>query len=114
MFDGSVTWFWEDLLTIINQLISKNHMEDKQLGPWFIKPNANGEIAYETFLNKCLFYLWHDVYKDDQFSDDSPFELSENINSFSGLQEKMRAGGLVAGFKADFLSMVSNRQSSTS
>jgi hypothetical protein len=114
MFDGSVTWFWEDLLTTINQLISKNHMEDKQLGPWFIKPNVNGEIAYETFLNKCLFYLWHDVYKDDQFSDDSPFELSEDINSFSSLQEKMRAGGLVAGFKADFLSTVSNRQPSAS
>ena len=107
IFDGSVIWSWEDLLTALNHLISKNHMEDKQLGPWFIKPNVNSEISYETFLNKCLFYLWHDVYKDDQFGDDSPFELSEDTNSFSSLQEKMRAGGLAAGFKGEFLSKVS-------
>ena len=107
IFDGSVIWSWEDLLTALNHLISKNHMEDKQLGPWFIKPNVNSEISYETFLNKCLFYLWHDVYKDDQFGDDSPFELSEDTNSFSSLQEKMRTGGLAAGFKSEFLSKVS-------
>jgi hypothetical protein len=108
MFDGLAAWSWEDLLISLNRLISKNHMEDKQLGPWFIKPNSKGEISYETFLNKCLFYLWHDVYKDDQFGDDSPFELSDDINSFSLLQERMRVGGLTAGFKKEFLSMVSH------
>ncbi len=103
MNDGITVWSWEKLLTALNALISKNHMEDKQLGPWFIKPNANGEISYETFLNKCLFYLWHDVYRDDQFGDDSPFELSDSTNSFAGLQEKMRSEGLAAGLKSQIL-----------
>lgn len=106
MHDGFSNWSWENLLTILNKLISKNHMEDKQLGPWFIKPNSKGEISYETFLNKCLFYLWHDVYKDDQFSDDSPFELTDSINSFTSLQEKMRHGGLPAGFKPEVISQL--------
>ncbi len=106
MHDGLATWSWIDLLTILNQLISKNHMEDKQLGPWFIKPNSRGEISYETFLNKCLFYLWHDVYKDDQFIDDSPFELSEKTNTFTSLQDKMRHGGLAAGLKAEIISQL--------
>lgn len=107
MHDGFATWSWESLITILNKLISKNHMEDKQLGPWFIKPSTNCEISYETFLNKCLFYLWHDVYKDDQFSDDSPFQLSDNLNSFASLQEKMRQSGLAAGFKDEIISDLS-------
>jgi hypothetical protein len=107
MNDGHEKWSWQALLTVINKYVSKNHMEDKQIGPWFIRPKKSGEIDYDTFLNKCLFYLWHDVYRDDQFGDDSPFELSENANSFSSLQEKMRAGGLAAGFKSVFLSAIS-------
>ena len=83
-------------------------MEDKQIGPWFLRPNSDGEINYDVFLNKCLFYLWHDVYKDDQGGDDSPFIANDQVNSFGQTQIAMRAGGLKAGFKNELISSLGN------
>lgn len=108
MSDGHEKWSWESLITVINKYISKNHMEDKQIGPWFLRPSSDGEINYDAFLNKCLFYLWHDVYKDDQDSDDSPFVANDQVNSFSQVQIAMRVGGLKAGFKNELISSLGN------
>lgn len=106
--DGHEKWSWESLITVINKYISKNHMEDKQIGPWFLRPSSTGEINYDVFLNKCLFYLWHDVYKDDQEGDDSPFITNDQINSFGQTQTAMRMGGLKAGFKSELISSLGN------
>jgi hypothetical protein len=106
--DGHDKWSWESLITVINKYISKNHMEDKQIGPWFLRPSSNGEINYDVFLNKCLFYLWHDVYKDDQESDDSPFIIHDKVNSFGQIQTAMREGGMKAGFKSELISSLGN------
>jgi 5-methylcytosine-specific restriction enzyme B len=108
MNDGHEKWSWESLITVINKYISKNHMEDKQIGPWFLRPSSDGEINYDVFLNKCLFYLWHDVYKDDQDGDDSPFIANDQVNSFGTTQVAMRAGGLKAGFKNELISSLGN------
>lgn len=108
MNDGHEKWSWESLITVINKYISKNHMEDKQIGPWFLRPSSNGEINYDVFLNKCLFYLWHDVYKDDQESDDSPFIFNDQLNSFGQIQTAMRLGGLKAGFKSELMFSLGN------
>jgi hypothetical protein len=108
MNDGHEKWSWESLITVINKYISKNHMEDKQIGPWFLRPSGAGEINYDVFLNKCLFYLWHDVYKDDQEGDDSPFITNDQINSFGQTQTAMRMGGLKAGFKSELISSLGN------
>lgn len=108
MNDGHEKWSWESLITVINKYISKNHMEDKQIGPWFLRPSGTGEINYDVFLNKCLFYLWHDVYKDDQEGDDSPFIANDQINSFGQTQTAMRMGGLKAGFKSELISSLGN------
>jgi len=105
--DSKVGWDWCALLIAINRQIAMQHMEDKQLGPWFIKPSLSGEIDYEEFLNKCLFYLWHDVYKDDQIGEHSPFLVESSQNSFYLVQEAMRFGGLAAGLKAELLAKVS-------
>lgn len=108
MNDGHEKWSWQALITVINKYVSKNHMEDKQIGPWFIRPKKSGEIDYDIFLNKFLFYLWHDVYKDEQDSDDSPFISSDELNSFGKIQNAMRIGGLQAGFKQEFITTLGN------
>ena len=77
----------------MNKNIVQDRMEDKQLGPWFIKPAKNGSVSMEDFLNKCLFYLWHDVFKDEQLSDFSPFRL-DGPEVFSEVQSNIQQNGL--------------------
>jgi hypothetical protein len=101
---------WVQLIKNLNNFITSrsNGMEDKQIGPWFIKPaDADNTINVDSFSNKLLFYLWHDVFKDDQNSESSPFlsydEERNEINTFGGLQGVFLAGGLEAIFKHEIL-----------
>jgi hypothetical protein len=100
--DGKTKWDWIGLLERINKYIVQDRMEDKQIGPWFIKPAQDGTVAFETFLNKCLFYLWHDVFKDEQLSDLSPFK-ADGPEVFGSVQSNIQKNGLLAGFKAELL-----------
>lgn len=100
--DGKTRWDWIKLLELINKNIVSDRMEDKQIGPWFIKPAKNGLIAWDSFLNKCLFYLWHDVFKDEQLSDLSPFK-TDGPEIFGEMQANIRDNGLAAGFKSGLL-----------
>jgi hypothetical protein len=100
--DGKRQWDWIDLLERINANIVRDRMEDKQLGPWFIKPAVNGAVPWDAFLNKCLFYLWHDVFKDEQLSDYSPFR-ADGPAYFDEVLAHIRDNGLEAGFKPDVL-----------
>lgn len=103
LFDGHQKWSWVGLLTSFNNsIVSSNaNMEDKQIGPWFIKPLANAEIDFDTFANKFLYFIWHDVYKDEQQTIDAPF--AEGIRTFTELQHAIKSGGLRAGFKQRLL-----------
>jgi len=101
--DGKTKWDWIGLLERINKCIVQDRMEDKQIGPWFIKPFQDGTVAFDVFLNKCLFYLWHDVFKDEQLSDLSPFK-PDGPQVFAEVQSNMEKNGLAAGLKADLLS----------
>ncbi len=100
--DGRSNWDWIRILELINKSIVHDNMEDKQLGPWFIKPSKEGLVPWDDFLNKCLFYLWHDVFKDEQLSDRSPFK-TDGPEIFSEVQANIRDNGLAAGFKSEFL-----------
>jgi len=100
--DGSYKWDWINLLERINDRIVRERMEDKQIGPWFIKPTSSGAISFDVFVNKFLFYLWHDVFKDEQLSDISPFS-SDGPAAFSELQSRIREGGLLTVFKPEIL-----------
>ena len=98
------------LLKNLNRCItSRLHgMEDKQIGPWFIVPPSDGTINVDTFSNKLLFYLWHDVFKDEQGDDSSPFNTlndkgDANIRTFGQLQDMFIKGGLKAIFKPEIL-----------
>ena len=96
-------WDWEKLVDQINSRILNGHLEDKQIGPWFIAPDkATAAIDRKAFGNKCLYYLWHDVFKDDQNSDYLPFnDKPFPIRSFQELQEKFFTKGVAAIFKKE-------------
>jgi hypothetical protein len=112
--DGSTRYDWIDLLKSINKNIIRDRIEDKQLGPWFIKPSRDGSVSWDEFLNKCLFYLWHDVFRDEQLFDLSPFK-SDGPEVFDEAQANIRANGLAAGFKPELLSASeTNSEASTS
>jgi hypothetical protein len=100
--DGRTKWDWIKIVESMNKNIVRDRMEDKQLGPWFIKPTKTGAVPWDAFLNKCLFYLWHDVFKDEQLSDLSPFK-TEGPEVFGEVQANIRDNGLAAGFKTELL-----------
>ena len=55
-------------------------MEDKRIGPWFIK-NHNGTFKATEFADKVLVYLWNDAFK---FSRNAIFP---DYDTFEELQE---------------------------
>ncbi|MCT7615659.1 AAA family ATPase [Aliarcobacter butzleri] len=61
----TIKYSWKDFLIKINKKIySITESEDKQIGSRFV--NFSDEIVpKETFINKVLFYLWFDVFKDE-------------------------------------------------
>lgn len=68
---------WYDFLQWINKVIlEKTQSQDKQLGYFFVKPSGNSRvITRRQFINKVIFYLWNDVFR-DYMKDDTPFNLS--------------------------------------
>ena len=74
--DG-VNYDWSDFLEKINAKIeSATSSEDKMLGFYFCKAE-NDVITAERFVNKVIFYLWNDVFKDYGF-DDAVFNDENN------------------------------------
>lgn len=63
---GDNIYSWGQFLSKINPEISTlTESSDKQMGYFFAKAdNTTGIISEEVFLNKVLFYLWTDVFKD--------------------------------------------------
>ena len=57
LIDGVGKWDWIKLVENLNGSIVRDRMEDKQLGPWFIKSSKSGLVPWEEFLNKGLYYL---------------------------------------------------------
>ncbi len=62
---------WWNFLTVVNSIIENTtHSEDKKLGYFFAK-DKNGVITADTFVSKVIFYLWNDVFKDNDISHDA-------------------------------------------
>ncbi len=57
---------WLGFIESVNTMIKSNDNlgMDKCLGNYFIKPKSE-TIDLETFVNKAIFYLWNDVFKDE-------------------------------------------------
>lgn len=78
---GNNRYRWGDFLKEINPKIFKlTQSEDKQMGYFFAKPDKkskddlteNDTISTKVFVNKVLFYLWTDVFKDYDLTEE-PF-----------------------------------------
>lgn len=58
---------WWNFLEKINfEIGDTTNSEDKKLGYFFCK-TQNGIIDADTFINKVIFYIWNDVFKDYGF-----------------------------------------------
>jgi len=80
-------YYWGQFLDYINPRILKLTMsEDKQMGYFFAKPNKRGRdgrldiISEKVFVNKVLFYLWTDVFKDYDLTE-APFVYENDDKS---------------------------------
>ena len=66
-FNNEVQYKWLEFLKAVNKkIVEATESQDKQLGNWFVKPKDNNLITEEMFINKILFYLWNDVFKDEE------------------------------------------------
>jgi hypothetical protein len=66
--------------------INLNHIKvnsslgmDKCIGNYFIKPDKDNVISLKPFINKVIFYLWNDVFKDE---DNKAFEENTSYEDF--------------------------------
>lgn len=69
---GDILYSWGEFLKKINpEIYTLTESSDKQMGYFFAKADpSTGVISEEVFLNKVLFYLWTDVFKDYDVSSD--------------------------------------------
>jgi len=68
--DETNSFNWLDFIKAVNYKIKHNRNlgPDKCIGNYFIKPEGN-EISLKEFVNKTVFYLWNDVFKDEDQAD---------------------------------------------
>lgn len=68
---NGIKYDWWSFLDNINRKIwDATHSEDKKLGYFFCKANAeDGIITADKFVGKVLFYIYNDVFKDYGFDD---------------------------------------------
>ena len=80
---------WIDFIKNVNSLIKSNRNlgSDKCIGNYFIKPESN-EISFEEFINKAIFYLWIDVFKDEEESIFSAIDEGISYEDFFPIKSK--------------------------
>lgn len=86
--DNGKEFKWLDFLKKVNkEIFDTTNSQDKQIGNWFINAEHTDNIISEkTFLNKVIFYLWNDVFKDEE---KTIFKLNETENiTYSSFFEK--------------------------
>lgn len=83
---GDRYYGWGDFIAAINPIIYElTSSSDKQMGFFFVKPDKksdekiaeNNVISEKLFINKVLFYLWTDVLKDYDVSEE-PFLVKDS------------------------------------
>lgn len=76
------TFLWLNFIKAVNEIIKQNDNlgMDKCIGNYFIKPDDK-LIELSEFINKAIFYLWNDVFK-DEMEDDSIFKGKTTYEDF--------------------------------
>jgi len=79
--DNGNYYEWLKFLKEVNTLILETTgTPDKQIGNWFINATSTGNLIDEkNFINKVLFYLWNDVFKDE---DESLFDIDNKTRTY--------------------------------
>jgi hypothetical protein len=76
--DETTAYNWGDFIKRINEKIYEiTQSEDKQLGNYFVKTNDNQPISLDIFRSKVMFYLWSEIFKEENEAD-TIFKYSEN------------------------------------
>jgi hypothetical protein len=71
---------WWNFVEKINKVIGDmTSSEDKKLGYFFCKA-CKGKIDAEKFVNKVVFYLWNDVFKDYELSNKAFDDVDGKLN----------------------------------
>lgn len=101
---GSQRYSWGDFLRKINpEIYTLTESADKQMGYYFAKANPEtGVIPEDVFLNKVLFYLWTDVFKDYDISSDlfknkeqnRPFRFSDFFEENRAIESFIQGIGI--------------------
>ncbi|MBP2283682.1 hypothetical protein H4V97_002000 [Flavobacterium sp. CG_23.5] len=86
--DETNSFNWIEFIKAVNQKIkgNRNLGPDKCIGNYFIKPEEN-EISLKEFVNKAVFYLWNDVFKDEDQAD-SIFKEGMHYEDFFPIETK--------------------------
>ena len=72
--DYSCDW-WTFIQEINKKIATATSSDDKKLGYFFCKAKKNETVIDEkTFVSKVIFYLWNDVFKDN---DNTIFKVTE-------------------------------------
>lgn len=92
--DGSRTAEWTAFVQALNATIlaATENNEDKQIGPWYVRADpATSAIRDADIRYKLLFYLWHDVLRDQR-----AVLFQAEVATFDQLQQAYDGGGLLA------------------
>ena len=99
--DEETSYNWGDFITIINRKIYETtQSEDKQLGNRFVNPSDGKTISLEQFRSKVMFYLWSEIYKDEQ--EKNIFQWKQNgeyrLFTFNDLFDKVQFISIIKSF----------------
>lgn len=94
--DAETKFDWWDFIQAINEKIADTtSSDDKKLGYFFCKSQGDSKtIDAETFVGKVIFYLWNDVFKDE---DADIFKLGAKSPTFDQFYtEEAKTGDIKA------------------
>ena len=75
--DGYSCDWWKFIDEINKRISTATSSDDKKLGYFFCKPQKNTTVINEdSFVGKVIFYLWNDVFKDN---DNSIFKVNPDM-----------------------------------
>lgn len=89
---GGETYRWWPFITEINKrIVSATESEDKKLGYFFVKAEKGSDgknvIDADKFLNKVVFYLWNDVFKNSEPEKAFKFERPDGKKDIAAFQD---------------------------